>query len=450
MATWTRTHDTFRLPRAAILGLALLAALALVAAGCRPSPPPPKHKPAGTTPGGPIPPVAGVAQGNQGEIDTWDDLTELVRRFVSQMDDPAVASWEEQASIAIFGNTLVVTQNAVGLKKVDDLMRALNEKSELKIEKTVALGDVPGDQALAHTRELLAGKIDMDLPDGTTVSQFAELLNKCVPGLNVVVADIHGGPSDPAVKVKGKREDTAEQILKDAIPGEMAYTVSPGCVLIVPKETQSLGVALYRLAAKPETLTQGELLDFDELREVVAKTVSNMSCPKVAAWADEGGPACLEYFPRNILVVTQTEEGHRRLAALLDSLVRVGGLKSVTQLAVTDPDEPPESAKVRAALREMMDISVKEMSLDKVLVLISQHGPSLYLDPDIAAGGIDLSTRLVNLDLKQVPVGTLLDIVLGADLGCKIQSGCVMITTRDKLQQNLPIVLYKVKPVTPR
>jgi len=60
-----------------------------------------------------------------------------------------------------------------------------------------------------------------------------------------------------------------------------------------------------------------------ELRDLIQRTVNNQADPKVAAWADEGGPASIEYMmigQAGVLLVTQTEEGHAQVAALFQQL----------------------------------------------------------------------------------------------------------------------------------
>jgi general secretion pathway protein D len=46
-----------------------------------------------------------------------------------------------------------------------------------------------------------------------------------------------------------------------------------------------------------------------------------MSDPAVAAWADEGGPAAIEYM-NGLLIISQTRKGHEKLADLLEQLRR--------------------------------------------------------------------------------------------------------------------------------
>jgi hypothetical protein len=109
--------------------------------------------------------------------------------------------------------------------------------------------------------------------------------------------------------------------------------------------------------------------------------------------------------------------------------------------------EPKAVAETRRRLSEEIDLDFEKTSLDNVLKYISevQRGLNIVIDPDIAAGGVDLSTRVVDLKVKRVSVESVLSLILGIDLGYKVEPGYILITTKDKLQQNLPVVTYPVQ-----
>ena len=109
--------------------------------------------------------------------------------------------------------------------------------------------------------------------------------------------------------------------------------------------------------------------------------------------------------------------------------------------------EPKAVAETRRRLREPIDLDFEKTSLDNVLKYISEvhRGLNIVIDPDVSTAGIDLSTRVVDLKVKQVDVESVLGLILGADLGYKVESGYILVTTREKLQQNLPVVTYPVQ-----
>ncbi len=109
--------------------------------------------------------------------------------------------------------------------------------------------------------------------------------------------------------------------------------------------------------------------------------------------------------------------------------------------------EPKAVAETRRRLDERIDLDFEKTSLDNVLNYISevQQGLNIVIDPDISTAGIELSTRLVDLKVKQVSVDSVLGLILGADLGYRVEPGYILVTTREKLQQNLPVVTYPVQ-----
>ncbi|MGB2967782.1 MAG: hypothetical protein WBD14_10300, partial [Phycisphaerae bacterium] len=110
-------------------------------------------------------------------------------------------------------------------------------------------------------------------------------------------------------------------------------------------------------------------------------------------------------------------------------------------------EETPAVEQTRARLAETLDLDFEHTSLDNVLKYISEvkRGLNIVLDPDLATQGIDLSMRVVDLKVKGVSVESVLGLILGEDLGYKVEAGYILVTTRDKLQQNLPIVTYPVQ-----
>ena len=109
--------------------------------------------------------------------------------------------------------------------------------------------------------------------------------------------------------------------------------------------------------------------------------------------------------------------------------------------------EPKAVSETRRRLQERIDLDFEKTSLDNVLNYISevQRGLNIVIDPDITAEGIDLATRVVDLQVKQVSVESVLQLILGTDLGYRVESGYILVTTREKLQQNLPVVTYPVQ-----
>jgi general secretion pathway protein D len=109
--------------------------------------------------------------------------------------------------------------------------------------------------------------------------------------------------------------------------------------------------------------------------------------------------------------------------------------------------EPEAVAATRRLLQQKIDLDFERTSLDNVLKYITevQRDLNIVVDPELAAGGIELSARVVDLKLRQVSVEQVLRLILGNDLGYKVDAGYILITTKEKVQQNLPIVTYPVQ-----
>ena len=60
---------------------------------------------------------------------------------------------------------------------------------------------------------------------------------------------------------------------------------------------------------------------WQELVDIIQRTVNNQADPDVAAWSDEGGPSAIE-FMNGLLIVTQTRRGHEKVRDLLEQLRR--------------------------------------------------------------------------------------------------------------------------------
>lgn len=108
--------------------------------------------------------------------------------------------------------------------------------------------------------------------------------------------------------------------------------------------------------------------------------------------------------------------------------------------------EPADAAEVRRRLDQKIDADFTNTGLETVLRYLDEATPDLGIrvDPELAATGIELSGRPVNLKVRQVPVGAVLDLVLGPDLAYRVERGTILITTREKAMGNLSLVAYRI------
>jgi len=114
-------------------------------------------------------------------------------------------------------------------------------------------------------------------------------------------------------------------------------------------------------------------------------------------------------------------------------------------------EESPAVEQTRARLQETIDtLDFQQTSLEMVLRYITdvRRGLNIVVDPVVQADP-NFSNWMVNLKVGGLTVESALNLILGgipgADLGYKAEAGYILVTTRAKLQKNLPIVTYPVQ-----
>jgi beta-lactamase regulating signal transducer with metallopeptidase domain len=189
-----------------------------------------------------------------------------------------------------------------------------------------------------------------------------------------------------------------------------------------------------------------------ELIAVLKMTVNTNADPSVAAWNDEGGPATLQFF-NGMLIASQTYEGQWKLIQALQALERAGAIRLAastptegTPQPLTGPPETKGQIATRALLARKIDVNFEKTSTENALKHLSDtvKNLNLVIDPDIASGGYQLSSMPVDLKARQKSLEWLLGQILEPKLGFKVESGYILVTSREKLQQNLPLCTYPV------
>jgi tetratricopeptide (TPR) repeat protein len=145
--------------------------------------------------------------------------------------------------------------------------------------------------------------------------------------------------------------------------------------------------------------------------------------------------------------LTDTEQAAIRPGALVEGRTRylrypdAKDWKEPTQFrrefTTAVSSEPKAVAETRRRLAEDIELDLEKTSLVDALKQIGERPTRLniVIDPDIAAGGMDLSTRVVSLKVKGVSIEAVLGLILGADLGYKVESGYILVTTKEKLRR---------------
>jgi hypothetical protein len=295
----------------------------------------------------------------------------------------------------------------------------------------------------ADIRGLLKQKIDIDFKR-TSLDKALKYIGEVQKGLNIVIdPDIATAGIDLSRRVIDLKvkQVSVEQVLNLILGRDLGYKVTPGAI-VIKERSKVLAEVVTRTYPNPFAPLKGGVGGVEELIDIIKRNVSQISDPLAAPWKDEGGIATITNRGGQ-LIISQTERGHERIANLLKSLASVAAGRPPPITA-----EPREVILTRTYLQKKVDVNFQRLSLYQALEQLGGMQPELniVIDPDVAACGLDPSTRMVDLVLRQVPIETLLKLMLGKDMGYKVEPGFVLITTREGLMQNLSCVVYLVRP----
>ncbi len=177
-----------------------------------------------------------------------------------------------------------------------------------------------------HVAESLKTLVDLDF-EKTSLDNVLAYLSEVVPGLNIVIdPDIELAGIDLSTRVVDLKVKavSVETVLGLVLGFDLGYRIRSNHVLVTPVErlhdgleTRDFDVAelVNRIAGSAGNLDYAG----EKLRDLVQRTVNNISDRHVAVWGDEGGPASIEFLDGR-LIVTQTEQGFRKIAHLLERL----------------------------------------------------------------------------------------------------------------------------------
>jgi hypothetical protein len=441
--------------------LALLAAVCLLApvAACRPSAAAEDIKPADQGAAQPAATATGFSP--FGSLSAQDlaraeasQIQSIVKVTVGTGVGWGLAPWQDEggtASIEVLNGVMVMTQTPEGHRKVSEFLRLLHEAGAIKFDATDAL---PKETALqTRTRDQLAKKIDVAFAKTPLIDALKVVSEKT--GLNFAIdPDIAANGFDLSTRhadLKGKPQ-SAECVLDQILQEEFGYTVEDGFVLVTTRhrQWQRLTVGLYRVWTKdgrPLGVAKDSPFDPNEIKDLLYRIVNQAVSPGVAGWQDEGGPAALCFY-NDTLAVTQSPRGQQQIESILRRLAEKGVLGAGSGEAFPAKADPPEAAALRRTLDEPVDVEFTNMSISDVFKRLNQLKPALAIqaDPAIARDGIDLDARRVDLQIKQAPVGAILDLVLDHELTYKFTPEGLLITTRERVTaRDLPMVVYRLK-----
>ncbi len=393
-------------------------------------------------------------------------LVGLVQRFASNQSDPSVAVWWDEGGAAAaetLGGVLIVAQTARGHEQVLGLLSQLREALRVAAVQTPAPPVVPPEpESVVSVRRGLALPIDVEF-DRVALDAAIKHLSKVRPDLNIVI-----GPAlaeegiDLAVlpvTVRLRQVPTAAA-LEVILSPHLAHTVGPGFVLITTRETvqRDMLLGVYPVANAVKALGRAAAWrDWQDLIITVPSAVRDTPDLDVAVWTDEGGPAGIECFGGH-LVVTQTRQGHARLAALLDALFAALAWQEGVADGVTEPVQrvfvPADAqAEVAARLLEVpVDVGFRDVSLVQAVRTLATQPPglNLVLDRRVQEAGIDPAYCRVTVAPGRRPLSVLLKEMLPSTMGYCARPGYVLLTTREAAWQAMPLILYPVRDLMDR
>jgi hypothetical protein len=240
---------------------------------------------------------------------------------------------------------------------------------------------------------------------------------------------------------------TAEKALQFQI---VSYPVKDILDRIIACEARGVGSAPPSRMIVESTPTVRAQADLSGAIKVLIDPAAD---PKTTPWGGKDAKAGSLECVGDALVVRQTAVTQRRVAELLDMLRQAftaqplpasGPASSPKQAAITL--EPKSTADTRRRLQEAMDLDFEKTGLDNVLKYLGEIKKDLniVLDPETRSDGIDLSTCLVDLKVKNLAIAHVLDLILQPHLGYRVGPGYVLVTTRKRLERTLPLTAYPV------
>jgi hypothetical protein len=414
------------------------------------------------------PPAGAPTTAGQAVWPMWD-LKHILMQIPFGNDSPFEMWIEESgsATIASLGDVFFVVQTPTVHRRIAAFLGTLAQATATR--KTAQSAPSPTAEEAARASpaldKLLAARIDADFE------------NEALPGVLGSLESAHAGlhflwdprlraegvrPADHFVNVDVVQVPLAEvlMLLQDDGPKNRLY-FQPWCGYILvtanPLPRGDLPVAVYPVAdlqasSDDDLDSDGGL---DALVMIIKQTINATSDPRVAQWSDEGGPACIMVLDR-MLCVTQTEDGHRQVAELLEALreekkwwaaeearQKAGGKPR----ALLPPGQAPEPPHRKDPLAEVVEINVSGASMEEALKAVVRQCPDLAFEIDrsgLSAKGIDLAEMKVTFR-GRATAREVLDKILGPDLGYRlVGGGRYQVAAFEAGAWSLPVVTYPV------
>ena len=175
----------------------------------------------------------------------------------------------------------------------------------------------------------------------------------------------------------------------------------------------------------------------DELFQAIERTVVPDS------WIKVGGLGDMRIYG-SVLVVRQTQQTHRKIAALLQALRHPARRTWI--------DENPLTRELVAKLDQPASIRVNKTPISESLKILSdQYRLNLRVDrAALEEDGIKLDEQLASLDIRERPVRKILEVLTASQFLClQSREGELWITAFRKADEHLKTALFDVRDLCP-
>jgi hypothetical protein len=402
----------------------------------------------------------------------WAEFLDIVVRHVDNMADRHVAPWQDEggsAAIEYQAGSLLVRQTREGHEQTARLMALLRYGMGLTAEAPPCEQTPADREAAERVRRLLKRKIDLDFRD-TTLKEMLRHLTATQRDLSLAVdPDLRRADAilERQVESLEVKEIAIASALRLILGPDLSYQIGPGYVLLTGDRTfqGDMFTALYRVRDLCGPYRQGGRFGYpeeywQELIDLLKREVHWYVDPPVKPWTDEGGAASLDYF-QGLLIVRQTDEGHRQIEEYLGQMrtalalaLQLPKQPQGPVLAVTGP-EPFVPDAIYRALETPIDADFEDTPISAALQYVAAWEPPLkiVMDPCPPVGSVWFHLALsaqTSLQVKGMPRAILLKRLLGKKLSYEVYPDFVLVTSLSQGWNRLPLqrILYVVPDLT--
>ncbi len=394
-------------------------------------------------------------------------LRDLLQRLVNSSADRRVAAWTVEggfATIEYRSGVLIVLQSREGQRRIAQLLTLLR-KAEVEVQRQLD-APAPAETQPQFTSEGFAradpaaGVLDTSVTAAFEEASLPEAVSDLArqSGLRVSVAPPvaeRGGVPEKTVTLAVHEVPLAE-VLDLILPEWLAAVPRGGSLVLLERGRESrLTTGIYPVA---DLLTQAEKvaretgeagLQPEDLLEVVKWTVDYRRGRRRGAWADEGGPAGIEYLG-GAFIMSQTLAAHRGVLAVLQALRR--GSRLVWDGAEGNTTEAPaisllrrdDAEAVRRRLAEPVSVDFQGATVPAAVEYLRDFGP--YQNIVLHPKGEEVLSADERLWVggEGVPLSQVLAWVAGEALAVDVRPNLVVLKPRHLDKAGLRHVLYPV------